>query len=110
MSSFIRDFQFLDTPAEYLVTFLIEIEIQFQFQNGAPYSCQSWSDFMRFFASLVLIVGIVVSASAQQSSQQLSSQVDRLTALVEQQQKQIEQLQKSQAELLQQISAQKGGA
>jgi hypothetical protein len=62
---------------------------------------------MRFLAFLVLITGIAAPSRAQQDPQQLSSQVDRLTALVEQQQKQIEQLQKSQADLLQEIRSQK---
>jgi hypothetical protein len=63
---------------------------------------------MRIVAFIVLLIGIATPASAQGDPQQLSSQVDRLTALVEQQQKQIEQLQKSQADLLQEIRMQKG--
>jgi hypothetical protein len=56
--------------------------------------------------SLIFVVSVAASAQ-QQNAQQLSSQVDRLAALVEQQQKQIEQLQKSQAELVQELHAQK---
>src|SRR5437879_4765412 len=63
---------------------------------------------MRFLAVLVLLVlGTGASALAQQDTQQLSSRVEKLTALVEQQQKQIEQLQKSQADLLQELRAPK---
>jgi hypothetical protein len=56
--------------------------------------------------ALIFVVSVAASAQ-QQNAQQLSSQVDRLAALVEQQQKQIEQLQKSQAELVQELHAQK---
>ena len=63
---------------------------------------------MRFISFFIFIAGLAATAAAQQDSQQLFSQVDKLTALVEQQQKQIEQLQKSQAELLQAIRVQKG--
>src|SRR4051794_35050041 len=69
-----------------------------------------WSVFMRFVAALFLILGSTVSALAQQDSQQLASQVDKLTALLEQQQKQIEQLQKSQSDLLQELHAQRAPA
>ena len=55
----------------------------------------------------VLILGVTLTAAAQESNtQQLSSQVERLAALVEQQQKQIEELQKSQSELLQEFRKQ----
>jgi len=56
--------------------------------------------------ALLLVVSVAASAQ-QQDAQQLSSQVERLAALVEQQQKQIEQLQRSQNELLQELHAQK---
>ena len=62
---------------------------------------------MRFFAPFVIVLAGIAPAFAQQDSQQLTSQVGKLTALVEQQQKQIEQLQKSQADLLQEIRAQR---
>src|SRR4051812_37873225 len=61
----------------------------------------------RLFAAFVVIVAATICASAQQDSQQLSSRVDKLSALVERQQKQIEQLQKSQSDLLQEIRAQR---
>jgi hypothetical protein len=56
--------------------------------------------------ALLLVVSVAASAQ-QQDAQQLSSQVERLAALVEQQQKQIEQLQRSQNELLQELHPQK---
>src|SRR3954469_4772200 len=59
--------------------------------------------------ALLLILSVAASAQ-QQDAQQLSSQVDRLSALVEQQQKQIEQLQKSQNDLLQELHANKSQA
>src|SRR3954469_1485039 len=60
---------------------------------------------------LLMVLFAALSASAQQpESQQLSSQVERLAALVEQQQKQIEQLHKSQNELLQELHSQKSSA
>ena len=59
--------------------------------------------------ALLLLVSVSASAQ-QQDAQQLSSQVDRLAALVEQQQKQIEQLQKSQTELMQELHSQKSPA
>jgi hypothetical protein len=62
---------------------------------------------MRLFAALGFLILLVSTSFAQQDSKQLSSQVEKLTALVEQQQKQIEQLQKSQTDLLQEIRAQK---
>src|SRR3954469_1178932 len=62
---------------------------------------------MRLSARLAFVLLLVSASFAQQDPKQLSSQVDKLTALVEQQQKQIEQLQKSQAELLQEIRAQR---
>src|SRR4051812_5234884 len=62
---------------------------------------------MRLFATLVFVLVLASASFAQQEPQQLSSQVDKLTALVEQQQKQIEQLQKSQSELLQEIRTQR---
>jgi hypothetical protein len=62
-----------------------------------------------FVPALLLIVSVVASAQ-QQDAQQLSSQVERLAAFVEQQQKQIEQLQKSQNDLLQELHANKSQA
>src|SRR5437868_15161233 len=63
---------------------------------------------MKLSAILIFVVSAFAAcASAQQDPQQLTSQVDKLTALVEQQQKQIEQLQKSQADLLQELRAPK---
>ena len=61
------------------------------------------------FAALLFLATVAASAQ-QQDAQQLSSQVERLAALVEQQQKQIEQLQKSQSELLQELRGQKSSA
>src|SRR5439155_8287396 len=87
-----------------------------------------WSALMRLLALFIFVLSLIACASAQETSQpgtpsrvetghapsqtreDVTAQVDRLTALVEQQQKQIEQLQKSQAELLQEIRAQKGAS
>src|SRR5947209_18684848 len=66
-----------------------------------------WSSAMKLsLLGLILLTSLTASAQ-QQEAQPLSSQIERLAALVEQQQKQIEQLQKSQTELLQEIHAQK---
>src|SRR5437763_6623108 len=66
---------------------------------------------MKLSVILIFVVSAFAAcASAQQDPQQLVSQVDKLTALVEQQQKQIEQLQKSQADLLQELRAQRAPA
>src|SRR3954471_16721313 len=62
---------------------------------------------MKVLLPALLLLANVVASAQQQDSQQLSSQVERLAALVEQQQKQIEQLQKSQTELLQELHSQK---
>jgi len=62
---------------------------------------------MKVLRPALLLVMSVAASAQQQDAQQLSSQVARLAALVEQQQKQIEQLQRSQNELLQELHAQK---
>ncbi len=65
---------------------------------------------MRLLIMLAFVALVASACFAQQDTQQLSSQVDKLTALVEQQQKQIELLQQSQADLLQEIRAQRAAA
>src|SRR3954451_22913144 len=62
---------------------------------------------MKVLLPAVLLLASFTASAQQPESQQLSSQVERLAALVEQQQKQIEQLQKSQTELLQELHSQK---
>jgi hypothetical protein len=83
----------------------IEIEIQFHFQNGA--ACARWSSAMKALIAFFILVFAVAASAQQPETQQLSSQVERLAALVEQQQKQIEQLQKSQTQLLQELHSQR---
>ena len=88
----------------------------------APPKLPRWEYLMRFATCFVVLAGWAAFATAQQIPQagaashvetghapsqtreDVMSQLDRLTSLVEQQQKQIEQLQKSQAELLQEIT------
>jgi hypothetical protein len=101
----------------------LKLKFNFNFKMAWPDLGCYGVFFMRIFTTVFLITGLLGSAAAAQEPQPshvetghapsqtrdaVSSQVDRLTALVEQQQKQIEQLQKSQAELLQEIRAQKG--
>src|SRR3954469_14342167 len=62
---------------------------------------------MKVLLPAVLLLASFTASAQQPDTQQLSSQVERLAALVEQQQKQIEQLQKSQNELLQELHSQK---
>src|SRR3954469_22663779 len=62
---------------------------------------------MKVLLPAVLLLASFTASAQQPDTQQLSSQVERLAALVEQQQKQIEQLQKSQNDLLQELHAQK---
>src|SRR3954469_16776883 len=65
---------------------------------------------MKVLLPAVLLLASFTASAQQPDTQQLSSQVERLAALVEQQQKQIEQLQKSQNELLQELHSQKSSA
>ncbi len=58
----------------------------------------------------LLLLASVAASAQQQDAQQLSSQVQRLADLIQQQQKQIEQLQKAQNDLLQELHAQKSSA
>src|SRR4051794_16732079 len=65
---------------------------------------------MKVLLPAVLLLASFTASAQQPDTQQLSSQVERLAALVEQQQKQIEQLQKSQTVLLQELPSQKSPA